>query len=261
MSRLSIASTSFIAGLALMQMASAADLPRKAPDYTAPLPFNWTGFYVGVNAGGHLGRDEITTTGNQAGFAGAAGLDSLSPVALKPDGFIGGIQLGYNWQINSFVLGIEGDAAWLSGNNSRTLVFPGPVPEAGDVLTNSIENRFLGTVRGRFGIGFDRALLYATGGIAFGSLKTNNSMCIQGCPGTAATFASVENTTTRTGWTVGAGLEYAFAPNWTARGSNISMSIWVTSTPPSQAQQDVLGALFAISRSTTVTLTMSCAPA
>ncbi len=200
--------------------AMAADLPVKAPVYKAPVivpSYNWTGFYVGANIGGHWGSDSITTTGDQLGFPGP-GLDALSPTTLKPEGVIGGIQLGYNWQVDPrWMVGIEADANWLGGSDSRALVYPGPLPAAGDVLTNSTKANFLGTIRGRLGLTFDRALFYATGGVAFGSIKTTDSMCIQGCPGTAATFASADSTTNRTGWTLGGGLEYGFTPNWTAK--------------------------------------------
>jgi len=187
---------------AVTQVASAADLPTKAPITSpSPLAYNWTGFYIGINAGGHWGRDKINATADQLAFFGGQ-LESLSSATLSSSGFIGGIQAGYNWQINNVVFGIEGDGDWLTGKQSRAVIFPGPSPAPGDVLTNSVENRFLGTVRGRLGLAFDRTLLYVTGGVAFGSLRTKESMCILTCPGTTgATFTAAQTTTTHTGWT------------------------------------------------------------
>ena len=196
--------------------ALAGDLPGKAPITSAPRTPSWVGFYSGLSVGGHWGRDGISTTGNQQGFVGP-GLDTLSSASLSPGGFIGGIQAGYNWQVDRIVVGVEADASWVTGSSSRNLVYPGPTPAAGDVQTNSVGNRFLGTVRARLGAAVDRTLIYATGGVAFGSLRFNESMCIQGCPGTAAAFASAQTTITRTGWAAGGGVEHELASNWTAK--------------------------------------------
>jgi outer membrane immunogenic protein len=201
--------------------ALAADLGRpvyKAPPPAPPAPvYSWTGWYVGANIGGHWGTDKITTTtdtGGGFGPAGAAAIDATSPTTLKPQGVIGGVQAGYNWQINTWLFGIEGDADWLGGSASRTIP-PGVIPviNSGDFMIDSVKATFLATVRPRVGVVFDHLLLYATGGLAVETIKTTDTFGHFG--GTIVTTTS--NTTTRAGWTVGGGLEYAFANNWSAK--------------------------------------------
>lgn len=217
----SMVASTVLAAVMAIGSAQAADLPpRPAPTYKAPaavpLPvFSWTGFYIGGNVGGHWGTDKITTTTQSGGgftVAGAAAVDAASPTSLHPEGIIGGVQAGYNWQVNTYLLGLEADANWLSGKASRTLTGI-PVVAAGDFMTDSTEATFLATVRPRIGVVYDRALLYATGGLAIGTVKTSDLFA--GFGGTV--FKTTSNTTTRTGWTVGGGLEYAFANNWSAK--------------------------------------------
>ncbi len=201
--------------------AMAADLAVRAPVYRAPPPvvplWSWTGFYIGANIGGHWGKDDITTTtdtGGGFGPAGAAAIDAASPTSLKPQGVIGGIQGGYNWQFGGGLFGIEADANWLGGSSSRTIP-PGVIPviNPADFMIDTAKATFLGTVRARLGVVFDRVLLYATGGAAFGTLKTTDTFGHFG--GTIVTTTS--DTTSRTGWTVGGGLEYGFTNNWSAK--------------------------------------------
>lgn len=166
------------AGLATA--ASAADLPRaytKAPAPVAPPVFNWTGFYIGANAG--------------YGWADSSFGDA--------DGFIGGGQIGYNWQgIGSpFVFGVEADLQFSDMNTSATV---GAVTADGDVDA-------FGTLRARLGYAFDRAMIYGTGGLAFTKTKLTLS-----APG-----VSISDDSWSTGWTLGAGVEWAFMPNWSAK--------------------------------------------
>jgi outer membrane immunogenic protein len=176
--------------------------------------FSWTGFYFGGNAGGHWGGDNITTTTTANLIAAsAAGFDLASPTTLKPHGWLAGGQVGYNVQVNYLVLGLEGDAEWLSGTESRTLVFPGPVPATGDILSNSTQGTFLATLRPRLGVAFDHSLLYITGGLAIGRVKTTDSIAFNG----ATVLETTSSTTTRVGWAAGGGFEYAFTDNWSAK--------------------------------------------
>jgi outer membrane immunogenic protein len=186
--------------------ASAADLPTKAPPprVVQPIPFTWTGFYVGVSAGfisqNSRGYDFgntndldglINNSGDQYGIPGVGGL-------------FGG-NIGYNWQFApNWVVGIEADIAWSGVNNSFTVTSINTLATA----TYSSKLDYLGTVRGRIGYAFDRALLYATGGFAYGGV---NNFAGNGPNRTVSTSE------TQTGWTVGGGLEYAFANNLTAR--------------------------------------------
>jgi outer membrane immunogenic protein len=196
--------------------ASAADMAVKAPP-PAPMAmvYSWTGFYIGGSVGGHWGSDRITTTTDTAGgfgVAGAAAIDAASPTTLKPQGFIGGVQAGYNWQANNFVFGLEADASWLEGTASRSFG-SFTVINSADVMTDSAKATFLATFRPRVGVVFDRTLFYVTGGLAVGTVKTSDSFGHFG----GAIVTSTFDTTTREGWTVGAGAEYAFSNNWSAK--------------------------------------------
>lgn len=209
-----------MASSASMSSALAADIavaPSRAAPAFIPVAYNWSGFYIGGNAGGHWGRDRVTSSTDAIGWGagGAAEIDAASPVNLQPQGFIGGVQAGFNLQMGSnFVAGIEGDANWLTGTKSRTLVFPGSINVAGgDFMTNSTNAIFLGTARGRLGLTSDRSMLYATGGLAVGTLKTNDSF--GSFSGTVVTAAN--NTTHHAGWTAGGGGEFAFTDNWSAK--------------------------------------------
>jgi len=210
----------------------AADLPLRAP---APVvaAFSWTGLYVGGNVGWHGGSDSISTTANPVGFPPPANLDALSPTTLKPQGVTGGFQMGYNWQINSFVIGLEGDANWLGGTASRHLVFPGANPAAGSPMDNSSSGRFLATFRPRAGITFDRLFLYATGGVALGSIKTTDSFCNDGCAnlsgpplfGGVSTPVSASGSATKVGWTAGAGAEWAITDTWSIKAEYLYVDL------------------------------------
>jgi outer membrane immunogenic protein len=197
----------------------AADLPAR-PVYKAPpvvVAHSWTGWYVGANVGGHWGRDSFTVSADPIGWfvpAGNAFINSFFPTTLKPQGIIGGMQTGYNWQINSVLLGFEADANWLGGSTSRVLVntVTGLIA-MGDFMANSTNATFLSTVRARLGVTFDRALFYVTGGLAIGTIKTTDSFGFV----SGTIVAATNNTTTRAGGTVGGGFEYAFTDNWSAK--------------------------------------------
>jgi outer membrane immunogenic protein len=139
---------------------------------------------------------------------GASG--TLSYGEDNGDGFVGGGQIGYNYQIGSFVVGVEADLQWadLGGSNNGVLassfVLPPTFVPAG--VAGGID--WFGTVRARFGVAFDRALIYATGGFAYGGADDNNGF--NGFNG------FVNDDDVRTGWVLGAGMEYAFTNNLTA---------------------------------------------
>jgi outer membrane immunogenic protein len=205
-----LASTAAVALMA--SAATAADLPARAappaPIIAAVPLFTWTGFYVGVNAGyGWQGS-------NDNSIFVPAGTFVTAPLASgvvtygdnEGDGFVGGGQVGYNYQIGQIVLGVEADLQWadLGGDNGLALVpagFPPSFVPAG--TAGGLE--WLGTVRARVGFAFDRALIYATGGFAYGGGDDNN-----GFNG----FIN-NNDDVRTGWVLGGGVEYAFTNNVT----------------------------------------------
>jgi outer membrane immunogenic protein len=211
--------------------AQAADLPTRkeapAPVFVPP-PFTWTGFYVGVNAGG------IWPSGSREAsiFDPAAGTDGGFLTASFPGGlgsqsagFIGGGQAGYNWQTGAFVLGVETDfdGTTLSKSfNNVGVPFAGagvPAILTGDFLTvnGKASLSWLGTTRGR--VGFvatpdNRLMIYATGGVAYGGGSSNFSVF----DSLTGAFWSGSPSSTRVGWTVGGGVEYAVTNNITIRG-------------------------------------------
>jgi len=204
----------------LATSAFAADWPMptytKAPIYAEPV-FNWTGFYLGGNIGYSWGRSSNTSTLTSS--AGTLLFSSTDKAALN--GVFGGGQVGYNWQVQNFVWGLEADIQGTKEMGSRSFVCPvgvciptpvgvpaaagTPVPA---VLGQKID--WLGTVRGRAGVAVTPTLLlYATGGLAYGEVNTNESIGV-----IPSAFSS---NATNAGWTAGGGIEGAIGGNWTAR--------------------------------------------
>jgi outer membrane immunogenic protein len=183
-----------LAGLAVAAMvgsAAAADMsPRYQQPYVkAPLynpVYSWTGFYLGINGGGGWGNSAWDRTG---GFDVSGGL-------------IGGT-IGYNWQAGQIVYGLEGDADWSGIKGTST---------NGCAAGCTTNNDWIGTARGRLGYAFDRFLPYVTGGLAVGDIRAST-------PG----FAGA--TQTNAGWTIGAGLEFAIACNWTAKAEYLHVDL------------------------------------
>jgi outer membrane immunogenic protein len=190
------ASTTIFAAPAL-----AADLrvPVKAPMTYAPAPFNWTGCYIGVQGGGAWGRSRHI---NQTG-----GVNFNITDSYDVDGFLVGPTVGCNFQTGGFVFGIEGDWSWSSkeGGGNGLLPFFNPL------AVSQTREHWLATVRGRVGWAFDRWMIYATGGGAFADVEARV------VPDPASGLAIISESRTRAGWTVGGGLEWAFAPNWSAK--------------------------------------------
>jgi outer membrane immunogenic protein len=162
--------------------AAAADLPTKAPMYSPVPVFSWTGFYVGVNAGYGWASTSVS------GFSGSSDLN----------GFVGGGQIGYNWQgASPLVLGIEADFQGTSQSRSDTAL--------GITVDQNLP--WFGTVRGRVGYAFDRVMIYGTGGFAFMDYK----MTVSGFG------LSASDSVNKAGWTAGAGAEWMFAPKWSTK--------------------------------------------
>jgi len=189
-----------LAGVALVGTAvsaQAADLPAKAPYLKAPVVavYDWTGFYIGANAGVGLGRD--LATHNIGG--------TYSVTHLQPQGALGGGQVGYNWQTNSFlgplVLGLETDIQGTGLSDDRTSLFNGQV-------SYNQKLDWFGTARGRIGFVRGPVLSYFTGGFAYGNVKTTL---------TEAGPISATINRTQTGWTIGSGVEAALGGNWTGK--------------------------------------------
>lgn len=190
MKKLLLGASALVAMAALSPSAFAADLAArpytKAPVYTAPaLVYNWTGFYIGGHVGGAFG--------DNSSLQGGSGR------------FLGGVQGGADYQFaNNWVIGIEAQYSWM-GSNNTSLVFPG----TGTTLSGG--NDQLGSVTGRLGYAWGPTLLYAKGGYAW---KDNNNLAL-----TNAGIAQplVVDGNRKDGYTVGAGLEYMFTPNWSGK--------------------------------------------
>ncbi len=245
--------TAAAAGLA--GTASAADLPLKAPPLASP-PMSWTGFYAGVNVGGTWTNSDIDVQSSpvfQAAPAVAPGAVAVSNAAAAGGtanlsggngaGFIGGAQIGYNWQPASrFVAGIEADIQGVAGRGGSgpttttvvptgltAFIPPAFTPTSINVTTNMSARPsldYLGTVRGRIGYLFTPALLvYGTGGLAYGgvSLNVSGAQSLNPLPGgpppfqQAVGFGGGTFTDTRVGWTAGIGAEWRFQSSWSAK--------------------------------------------
>ncbi|MBS7545806.1 outer membrane protein [Ancylobacter oerskovii] len=169
-----------LAGLALAAAiavpASAADLSYPAPAaYAPPAPvFTWTGFYLGANAGYGWGEADFSDDTN---------------------GFLGGIQAGYNWQFagSPLVVGVETDI------------------QATNIESPTFSLDYFGTVRARLGWAVDQFLIYGTGGFAYA--RGNYEI------------GGLSNKQTNTGWTIGAGGEYAFSPNWSVKAEYLYLDL------------------------------------
>ncbi len=178
-------------GLAASQ-ASAADLPRKAPAYVPPPPppMTWTGCYIGGNIGGAFGHASATSP------------DIGGEISSNGSGFAGGGQIGCDYQFaGPWVIGFRNMYDWTSNKRSGTLV-----DTAGDTFVANFNNQWFDTLTGRLGYAVAPSwLLYFQGGAAWGHTSTN------------ITFDGVQvgqTSKTRTGWTIGGGAEWMFAPQW-----------------------------------------------
>ena len=179
----------------------------------------WTGFYVGLNAGYGWSRTNSSLEGLLYGTPTPFDDEIPASYRISSNGFIGGGQIGYNFQINKAVLGIETDFAFSGIKGDATATGPvtsGSPPTTQDFIsTRSQSLHWFSTLRGRLGYTPDNLLLlYATGGLAFGRYEDSMRLSFLGVGG--STFAGSE-TLTRTGWTLGGGVEYRISGNFTAK--------------------------------------------
>ena len=192
--------TSILTALALAPPAAAADLrpitkaPPLAPAY---VPFNWTGFYIGPNIGAAWGNADINSS---TGFSGSAHTDAR---------FIGGGQVGYNWQFDPhWLVGIEGTGDGIASQD-RTI---DGVLINGVTFNGTARSTWTATAAGRLGYVADTWLFYGKGGGGWVGFDTTVTCVSAPCAGN-----SVSTSSSRGGWMAGAGVEWAFAPNWSAK--------------------------------------------
>lgn len=172
--------TAAIALMLAADAAAAADIPRgQVPYYTAPVPvaYSWAGPYLGLNIGYQWG--------------------TVTNWPADPNGFMGGVQAGYNWQSGQFVFGVETDIQLSSAEDTFAAA--------------KFSNPWFGTLRGRLGWAFNNILLYGTLGFAYGGGRAES-------PG-------LSDSRTHGGYAAGLGMEIGFAPNWTARAEYLYVDL------------------------------------
>ncbi|MFT4116477.1 outer membrane protein [Bradyrhizobium sp.] len=211
----------------------AADLAARPYTKAPPAPiatvYNWTGFYGGLNGGYGWGSSTGNLVGNSGGIAIPAAIaGGTIPTALgvRPEGWLGGAQIGYNWQYNQVVFGLEADIQGAGIKQSVGISRAAVVGLLPTFSTGSSELDWFGTVRGRIGYAWNTVLLYATGGLAYGGVSDSASSAT--VPPPPAGFGS--NGATRVGWTAGAGVEWAFTPNWTLKGEYLHVDLGSSNT-------------------------------
>jgi len=191
-----------IGALALAGMTlptSAADLgarPMTRAPIMAPISvYDWSGFYIGAHIGGVWADKDWTD------------VTFLPPLPLgshQASGFLAGAQVGFNYQVGTWVFGVEGQGSWTNADGEHTCVI-------GFTICRT-EMNFVGTVAGRIGYAFNNVLLYGKGGVAF----VDEDFLLLAAPAGVA-FAASTNDSTRTGWMAGVGLEWGITPNWSAK--------------------------------------------
>jgi outer membrane immunogenic protein len=185
--------------MAASASAFAADLPRRTPPpvFVPPPLFTWTGLYVGGQVGYAWGKDNHTYT------------TLFGSSYNSPNGEIGGAHIGYNYQFNQFVIGVEGDVNGSNFNNADTSLFG---------VYTSTRIPIQGSARGRIGFAWDHWLFFATGGATFADIEHSYGFTFAPVAGGFAggdPFSPYSKT--RVGWTVGGGVEYALNNNWSVR--------------------------------------------
>lgn len=187
-----------VAALTAASAAQAADVvaaQEPAPVVAAPA-FSWTGFYAGGQIGGSWSDTDVKGHRTDIDYS-----KSFSP---DPSGFIGGLYAGYNFDIgNNVVLGIETDWVWgdMDENDKAT------VNAAGDVISSKLKEKWAGATRARVGYAMDRWMPYLAGGVAYSKVDSNYR--IKNSKGDVYPMYSANGSDTLTGWTIGAGVDYA----------------------------------------------------
>ena len=170
--------------------------------------YNWTGFYLGAEGGGGWATSTSTVVSNPATSAFPSGT-VLSPVDYS--GVLGGFYAGGNYQINQFVIGIDGDYNWsgLTGSGSDL----SPIPGNGSVVHSSDKMNWVSTVTGRLGYANNNWLFFAKGGWAWAGFNGTSFTDTA----TGALSSTGFSSSTRNGWTLGGGLEWGLAAHWSAK--------------------------------------------
>ena len=198
MRHLSIAIIAAASTVVFSPVASAADMPVKAPPRVSVPPpvYNWTGFYVGGHVGYLWGRTHVEEEG------------TVVEDGAPTNGVIGGALAGYNWQYNQFVFGLEGDFGWTNAKGTGTA-------QQTTTITTQAPNKYdfdwTGHVRGRVGYAADRWLFFVAGGLAIADFNFHEGAI------TTTTVVVPPPGGTYVGWSIGGGIEYAITQNLLGR--------------------------------------------
>ena len=226
----------------------AADLAVKAPAPVPAAPLSWQGFYAGVTAGAVIDASTVTPQLGGAFLQSDPVLHALqyeTALGGSSAGFSAGATVGYNWQWNAVVAGIEADFAYADRSQSGTEILPSLVnPGQFIVKDYALTGDWFGTVRARLGYVAGATLLYATGGLAFGDAGT--SLFIGGANGAQYAWAG-SSSSTRWGWTAGAGAETRIDAHWSVKAEYLyvdlgSSTFALANSPANPAQAFVIAA-------------------
>ena len=216
------------AAVAISGSAFAADmgLPMKAPA-PAPIPYaSWQGFYIGGLVGAARLNASCTEVANGSAF-GPCGSANPGPVSAvnSATGLLAGVEVGYDWQQRYFVYGVAADWTWTNlkhttrgGTGSTITTFQSKVD-------------WLASFRGRMGLAVDDTLVYVTGGLALGELKSSTTEVDSS--GTTGNYSSLS--TVKVGWVAGVGAEHKFNQNWSVKGEFLYYDLGRTNTTSSGA--------------------------
>lgn len=210
-------------GVLVSGSAFAADIMPvyKAPPSAVTVGVNWTGFYVGGNIGGVWSRSSIDYAASTF-FMAPSQISADGSPTLTDSTIMGGVQAGANWQTGAFVLGVETDINSVRVRQSATVTrATAPGLSLGYTVSESVASNWLFTFRGRGGMTFGNALLYVTGGLAVADNKFSQSSFFPNCP----CGVNGEASGAKAGWTIGAGIEYAFAPAWTLKAEYLYVDL------------------------------------
>jgi outer membrane immunogenic protein len=267
------------------EIAAAADVPPEViypvgaplvPPVVGPR-FTFTGFYAGGTIGGAAGNSKYkeTPSGAFAPLVAPGAVPSIAAAGTSstaPRGVIGGVDVGYNWQVGHFVLGLEADfSGWDMSSGAGVVgvgnpTIPGdpkavppipPIPGTPFTSTTSVNSHWLFTARPRLGFANGNQLLYVTGGLAISDFSFAQSIVLTGYgqrPGTGPTLAGAASGT-QVGWTAGFGIEYALSWNWLIKAEYLYVSF------PNQSAAQVISGVPASSGTVTDKLSASIARA
>lgn len=194
--------------------------------------YNWTGVYAGLNAGGAIGKSTATTTTvfSPTGYFARSSPPAIAEAgdqSLDNNSFIGGAQVGYNWQFGKFVIGGEVDFNYMNINESTECTAGYPCcPPTTFNIKSSVDTDWLFTARPRIGYVSNNWLFYVTGGLAVTRLKADFIFTDTFANG----YESGSISKTKAGWTVGGGIEMGLKKNWSLKAEYLYVDFGSEST-------------------------------